>query len=86
MSMEDIWEIGMKLEVVCRAGYKGEERPVRFRLGETNYFVEEVLDQWYGPDDQYFKVSASGEEGGVYILRRSLALPGGGWRLESYRR
>ena len=34
----------MKVEVVCYSGYKGDERPVRFRLDGQDYFVEEVLD------------------------------------------
>ena len=46
----------MKVEVVCYSGYKGDERPVRFRLGGQDYFVEELLDQWYGPQDIFFKV------------------------------
>ena len=59
----------MKVEVVCYSGYKGDERPVRFRLGGQDYFVEELLDQWYGPQDVFFKVRAN--DGNVYILRRS---------------
>jgi hypothetical protein len=30
--------------------------------------VEELLDQWYGPHDVFFKVKAN--DGNVYILRR----------------
>ena len=44
----------MKLEVDCYSGRKSDERPVRFRLDEHEYLVEEVLDQWYGPSDSYF--------------------------------
>lgn len=71
------------VDVVFHAGHRGEERPIRFRLGDTDYFIEEILEQWYGPDDAYFKVRA--DNGGVYTLRRSLALPEGGWVLEGYR-
>ena len=71
----------MKLHVECYAGYKGDERPLRFRMGEQEYAVEEVLDQWYGPDDMFYKVRAS--DGNLYILRRSSS---GAWRLESFRR
>ena len=46
----------MKLRVECYSGSKADERPVRFRLDDHDYFVEELLDQWYGPDDTYFKV------------------------------
>ena len=74
-----------RIDVVCHAGYKGDERPIRFRLGNTDYFVEEIVDQWYGPDDAYFKVRVG--DGGVYTLRRSLALVSleGGWTLEGHR-
>jgi hypothetical protein len=73
----------MKAEVVCYSGYKGDERPVRFRLGGQDYSVEELLDQWYGPQDVFFKVKAN--DGNVYILRRGSSVPEGEWSLESFR-
>jgi hypothetical protein len=73
----------MKVEVVCYSGYKVDERPVRFRLGGQDYFVEELLDQWYGPQDVFFKVKAN--DGDVYILRRRSTTPEGEWSLESFR-
>lgn len=73
----------MKIEVVCHSGYKGDERPLRFRLSGRDYTVEETLDQWYGPDALYFKVRAG--DGGVYILRRRTGTPEGEWTLESFR-
>ena len=48
----------MKVRVPCYAGRKADERPIRFQLGNHDYMVEEVLDQWYGPDDEFFKVRA----------------------------
>lgn len=73
----------MKVEVACYSGYKGDERPVRFRLRDQDYSVEAVLDQWYGPQDVFFKVQAN--DGNVYILRRCSATPEGQWSLESFR-
>jgi uncharacterized protein (UPF0128 family) len=73
----------MKVEVVCYAGYKVDERPIRFRLGGRDYSVEELLDQWYGPQDVFFKVKAN--DGNVYILRRYSTTPEGEWSLESFR-
>lgn len=67
--------------VECHAGYKADERPVRFHLGGHAYEVREVLDQWYDPAATYFKVRA--DDGDVYILRHSLE---GGWTLEAFRR
>jgi hypothetical protein len=72
----------MKVEVVCYSGYKGDERPVRFRLGVQDYFVEELLDQWYGPDDVFYKVRA--DDGNLYILRHNEREDE--WSLESFRR
>ena len=45
--------------------------------------VEEVLDQWYGPQDAFYKVRA--DDGNLYILRRETTPPDGVWHLESFR-
>lgn len=74
----------MKVEVVCYSGYKADERPIRFKLRGQDYSVEEVIDQWYGPQDTFFKVRAN--DGNVYILRRRATEPEGEWSLESFRR
>ena len=71
----------MKLQVECYAGAKADERPVRFRLSERDYMVEEVLDQWYGPEDVFFKVRT--DDGNLYILRRNISADE--WTLESFR-
>jgi len=71
----------MTLRVECYAGRKADERPLRFQLGEREYRVEEVLDQWYGPDDTFFKVRT--DDGNLYILRRRHT---GEWKLEAFRR
>ena len=72
----------MRLQVQCYAGRKADERPVRFRMGDRDYMVEEIVDQWYGPDDQFYKVRA--DDGNLYILRQNHA--DGEWSLESFRR
>ena len=43
---------------------------MRFYLGEQLRMVEEVLDQWYGPDDAFFKLRA--DDGNLYILRQNV--------------
>lgn len=73
----------MKLSVQTYSGHKAEQRPVRFSLDDHEYTVEEVLDQWYGPDYVYFKVCA--QDGGVYILRQQTSTPEGAWELVSFR-
>jgi hypothetical protein len=55
------------IRVECYAGYRGEETPVRFYLGERKVEVIEVLDRWLSPDHRYFKVK--GDDGGLYIIR-----------------
>ncbi len=73
----------MQVRVEAYSGYKADQRPLCFYLRDRKYQVEEVLDQWYGPDDTYFRVRA--EDGNIYILRHSHAGPEGGWTLESFR-
>ncbi len=72
----------MILRVQCYAGREADERPVRFQLGDREYLVEEVLDQWYGPDEIFYKICT--DDGNLYILGRHTAADE--WRLESFRR
>jgi hypothetical protein len=72
----------MILRVQCYSGRKADERPVRFQLGDREYVVEEVLDQWYGRDETFYEVCA--DDGNLYILRHHAAADE--WRLESFRR
>ena len=74
---------GMRVRVKCYAGRKADERPVRFWLDERAFLVEEVLDQWYGPSDAFFKVRAN--DGNLYILRQEQSTSDGVWSLESFR-
>ena len=72
----------MKVQVTCYAGRKADERPIQFQCGDRSYQVEKIEDQWYGPDDVYYKVLA--DDGNLNILRHH-----GGrdeWSLESFRK
>jgi len=74
----------MNLKVDCYSGRKADERPVRFWLNQHEYRVEEVVDQWYGPEHVFFKLRA--HDGNFYILRHVTSVPGGGdWDLISFR-
>ena len=73
----------MKLEVECYSGRKADERPVRFHLEEHTYVVEELLDQWYGPDDIFYKLLADDD---LYILKKQSSTPEGAWSLVSFRK
>lgn len=59
------------IRVECYAGYRGEETPRRFFLGEREVEVVEVVDRWFDPEHHYFKVR--GNDGGIYILRQDIA-------------
>ncbi len=65
------------------SGRTADERPIRCRLEDCQYMVEEVLDQWYGPQDAFYKIRAG--DGNLYILRRETSAPDGPWHLESFR-
>lgn len=55
------------LRVECYAGYRGEETPRRFFIGDRAVEVAEVIDRWLAPDHRYFKVRCPA--GDIYILR-----------------
>jgi len=58
----------MKLRVESYAGYRAEQEPRAFTIGERRLEVSAVLDRWVGPDYRYFRVAAS--DGNTYVLRR----------------
>ena len=53
--------------------------PIR---GTRTYQVAEVLDRWYGPDYECFKVRA--DDHNLYVLRHQLGQDS--WSLDSFRR
>ena len=70
------------IKVECYAGYKGNERPVRFFLKDRVLEVMEVEDQWYGPSTRYFRVRAN--DGDTYVL--SYKEDNDSWSLTAYRK
>lgn len=52
----------------CHAGYRGEEEPRAFTLGERRFAVVEILDRWFAPDHRYFKTRV--EDGRTFVLRQ----------------
>jgi len=73
-----------QVRVECYAGYKADEKPLRFHMRGRCYQVEEVLDQWYGVEDTWFSVRAA--DGNLYVLRHRVTAQLDSWTLESYRR
>ncbi len=58
------------IRVDCYSGFKADERPLRFVLGERTLEVQSIIDQWYSPSATYFRVTA--DDGNIYILRHDL--------------
>ena len=56
--------------VECHAGYRGEETPRAFTIGDRRVSVIDLLDAWLAPEHRYFKVR--GDDGDVYILRHDV--------------
>ncbi len=76
--------MSLVLKVECYAGYKADERPLRFTplADQTRtYEVREVLDQWYGVGYRCFKIRA--DDGNFYILRHEAGMDV--WTLDSFR-
>jgi hypothetical protein len=71
----------MQISVESYAGYKTDERPVRFVLNGREYEVREVEDRWYSPEAIYFRVVAS--DGNRYVLRHEEVVDT--WTLEGFR-
>jgi hypothetical protein len=59
----------LHVSVECYAGYRGDETPLRFQLGERVVEIIEELDRWLAPDHRYFKVRTAD---GIYILRNDV--------------
>jgi hypothetical protein len=57
----------MQVHVETERGFGGVEVPRRFRLDGREIEAVEMLDQWSGRNDRYFKVRSV--DGSLYILR-----------------
>ena len=73
---ETTWQI----RVTCYSGYRGEETPRRFYLGERLIEVAELVDSWLAPDHRYFKVHC--KAGDQYILRHDIRSDS--WKLTQF--
>jgi hypothetical protein len=71
----------VKIQVECYSGHKADERPIKFSLGNTVLFVDSIQDQWYGPDDCYFRVLA--DDGNTYVIAHNETTDE--WTLASFR-
>lgn len=69
------------MRVECYAGYRADERPVRFTLRGRVFEVTEVDDRWYEPAAVYFRVRA--DDGNFYVLRHDEIADR--WTLDAFR-
>ena len=69
------------IDVDCYAGSRGEETPRRFRLGQREIEITDVVDCWLTPDHRYFRVQDA--QGDRYVLRHDVG--GDRWELTSVR-
>jgi hypothetical protein len=69
------------VSVECYAGYRADERPLRFTLRGRAYHVQDLDGQWYSPGATYFRVRA--EDGNFYVLRHDEAQDF--WSLDGFR-
>ncbi|MGE5212574.1 MAG: hypothetical protein ACM3NN_02645 [Nitrospirota bacterium] len=67
----------MEIVVECYAGYRGEETPRRFSIGEHPVEVARVIERWITPDYRYFRLA--GDDGRMYVIRQGVA--SGKWEL-----
>jgi hypothetical protein len=72
----------LSVRVECYAGYRGEETPRRFFVGERKVEVVQVIDCWLAVDHRYFKVE--GDDGDRYVLRHDNALDS--WEMTIFER
>lgn len=60
-----------KIQVECYSGYRAEETPRKFRMGEREVVVVEIIDRWFAPDHRYFKLK--GDDEAIYIIRQDVS-------------
>jgi len=56
----------MKIHVECYAGYRADETPLRFRAGDRQVEIIEIIARWQTPDSRFFKIRGNDEN--VYTL------------------
>ncbi len=67
----------MPIIVECHSGYKADEYPMCFYLGENKFDIIEITDRWYQgdlnpewPASNYFKVETT--SGKQFIIKHDL--------------
>ena len=55
------------IKVEFCSGYQIKEKPIAFQFCDRQYKIKEVVDQWYGEGEVYFKVEA--DDNNIYLLK-----------------
>ncbi len=72
----------LRITAECHAGYRGEETPRAFTMGDRRVAIARIVDRWLAPDHRYFKVEDHDQH--VYIIRH--ATRDDGWELTMFQR
>ncbi len=70
------------IRVESCAGYRGDQEPIAFWLGERRIGVRAIVDRWFAPNQRWFKVDA--DDGHAYVLRHDETE--GTWELAAFTR
>ncbi len=57
----------LEIRVQTYSGYRADEYPTRFWIGDRKFDVIDIEDRWYDPSYNYFRVFA--DDARRYILR-----------------
>ena len=58
--------IGHYIKVTAYSGYKGNERPISFELGDQVHEVRDIISRWREPGKDFFKLIT--DDNNVYTL------------------
>lgn len=72
----------MTIRVESAAGFRGEQEPRAFFLGERRIEVCDILDRWYDLHQSWFRCQA--DDGHSYVLRHNEQA--GEWDLAAFTR
>ncbi|HXW63555.1 MAG TPA: hypothetical protein VEK74_00610 [Burkholderiaceae bacterium] len=72
----------MSIRVECYAGFRAEQEPTAFWLGERKIAVRAIVDRWFAPGQRWFRVDA--DDGHVYVLRHDES--SGQWDVAAFTR
>lgn len=70
----------MPIRVSSYAGYRADQEPLAFWLGERRVEVRAIVDRWYAPTQRWFRVDA--DDGNLYVLRHDEA--SGDWEIAAF--